>query len=189
MKIFENGLSKELCSDIFDWATSYYYGIKDKHPLGFPNPITTKTNASWDPQIIKDSSPVIIYFPPDEIIQKIKEEFVGLKVASADEALQIMVYLWTPGSYIPLHSDGFAQTDRKVFTSYINPEWSLQEGGTFNYLDKDDNEWKILVPSQGLLVYNDNNEMHYTTPVEKGSLRISLQIFTRTVPPTSSAKK
>lgn len=179
MKIFENGLSKELCSDIFDWATSYYYGIQDLHPLGFPKPITTKTNASWDDRIVKDSTPVIIYFPPDEIVDKIKEEFIGLEVASADDALQIMVFVWTPGSYIPMHSDGFAETDRKVLTSYMNPKWSLEDGGTFNYLDKDAKEWKVLVPSQGLLVYNDNNELHHTTPVSKGSLRVSLQIFTR----------
>jgi hypothetical protein len=180
MKIFESGLSKELCSDIFNWATSYYYGIQGAHPLGFPKPIVTKTNASWDPKIVKDSRPVIIYFPPDEIVKKLKEEFVRLDIVSMNDALQIMVFLWTPGAYIPLHSDGFAETDRKVFTSYINPKWSLEDGGTFNYLDKNDNKWKVLVPSQGLLVYNDDNEKHYTTPVSEGSLRVSLQMFTRT---------
>ena len=179
MKTFENGLSKELCSDIFNWAITYYYGLENRHPLGFPMPIVTKSNASWDPSIIKDSKPVIIYFPPDEIVKKIKEEFVELNVIeSMDEPLSVMVYVWTPGSYIPLHKDGLAQTDRKVFTSYLNPKWSVENGGIFNYLDKNDNQWKILVPSQGLLVYNDDNELHCTTPVHEGNLRISLQMFT-----------
>jgi Rps23 Pro-64 3,4-dihydroxylase Tpa1-like proline 4-hydroxylase len=82
-----------------------------------------------------------------------------------------------------LHADGLAQTDRKVFTSYLNPKWSVENGGNFNYLDKNDNQWKILVPSQGLLVYNDNDEQHYTTPVHEGNLRISLQMFIPTFYP------
>jgi hypothetical protein len=181
MKTFENGLSKELCSDIYNWAISYYAGRENLHQLGFPMPVVTKSNASWNPDIVKDSKPVIIYFPPDEIVKKIKEQFVELKVIdSINEDMSVMVFLWTAGSYIPLHSDGNANDHRKVFTSYLNPEWSVEYGGIFNYLDKNDNQWKILVPSQGLLVYNDTDEPHFTTPVNEKNLRVSLQIFTLT---------
>ena len=179
MKMFPNGISQNLCKEISAWAETYIYG-KPNHPLGFPNPVKTMTNLAWQDYIIKDSKPVIIYFLPDEIIKKIKEELIEMKLIDAlDAHLHAMVYVWTPGSYIPLHEDGFADNDRKVFTVYLNGQWSIEDGGTFNYLDKDDEQWKVLVPKQGLLVYNDNNELHYTTVSNEGKVRISLQMFSQ----------
>jgi Rps23 Pro-64 3,4-dihydroxylase Tpa1-like proline 4-hydroxylase len=177
MKIFPDGISLSLCKEIYDWAETYIYG-KPNHPLGFPNPVKTMTNLAWQDSIIKDSKPVIIYTLPNEIIKKIKEELIKLKlIGGLDENVGAMVYVWTPGSYIPLHQDGFADKHRKVFTVYLNEHWSIQDGGTFNYLDKNDRQWKMLVPKQGLLVYNDNNEGHYTTVSNEGRIRISLQMF------------
>jgi|688.fasta_scaffold1061680_1 hypothetical protein len=177
MKTLQNGISPELCKELYEWAGTYIYG-KSTHPLGFPNPVKTTTNSSWNNSIIKDSKPVIIYFPPDEIALKVKEELMVLGLVDMTENLSTMVYVWTSGSYIPMHEDGFSDTDRKVFTAYLNEKWSIQDGGTLNYFDKDDQQWKVLVPEQGMLVYNDNNEKHYTTVSNDGKLRVSLQMFT-----------
>ena len=177
MKMFPNGISLNLCKEICEWAETYIYG-KPGHPLGFPNPVTTMTNLAWPDSIIKDSKPVIIYMLPNEFIEKIKKELAEIKLINGlDGYLHPMVYVWTPGSYIPLHEDGFADNDRKVFTVYLNEQWSIENGGTFNYLDKNDEQWKVLVPQQGLLVYNDNNELHYTTVSNEGRIRISIQMF------------
>jgi hypothetical protein len=173
MKIFPNAISPELCEEIYGWAETYIYG-QSTHQLGFPNPVKTMTSISWDDSITKDSKPVIIYFPPEEITLKLKEEIMVLGLVDETDYLSAMVYVWLPGSYIPIHEDG---TDRKVFTAYLNEKWSIQDGGTLNYLGKDDQDWKVLIPEQGTLVYNDNNEKHYTTISHNNKLRISLQIF------------
>jgi len=178
MKTFTKAISPELCKDIYSWTESYLYGKGGVHPLGYPNPVNTMTNLAWNNAIIKDSKPVIIYFLPHQMTEQIKQELleVGL-LGSLQENLLVMVYVWTPGSYIPMHEDGFSYTDRKVFTSYLNEEWSIEDGGLFHYLDKEDTTWKSIVPEQGLLVYNDNNEKHYTTVAHEGKIRISLQMF------------
>jgi hypothetical protein len=176
MKIFTDAISPELCEELCKWAKTYIYG-KEGHHLGFPNPVKTMTNAAWNDSIIKDSKPVIIYFVPDEIIVKIKEELIKLDLITLNQDLVAMVYVWTPGSYIPIHEDGFADTNRKVFTAYLNQDWPIENGGLLHYFSKDANEWKIVKPDQGLLVYNDNNEQHYTTVSHEGHTRISLQMF------------
>jgi Rps23 Pro-64 3,4-dihydroxylase Tpa1-like proline 4-hydroxylase len=178
MKTFTNGISSDLCKDIYAWAETYIYGKAQVHPLGYPNQVNTMTNLAWNKTIIKDSKPVIIYFLPNQITEKIKQELIDLGLlGSLQENLSAMVYVWTPGSYIPIHEDGFSDTDRKVFTAYLNEDWSIEDGGLFHYLDKEDATWKSIVPEQGLLVYNDNNEKHYTTVAHEGKIRISLQMF------------
>jgi hypothetical protein len=178
MKTFTNGIGSDLCKDIYSWAESYIYGKEGIHPLGFPSPVNTMTNLAWDRQIIKDSGPVIIYFLPHSMVEDIKKELVSLGVlGSLQEQLSAMVYVWTPGSYIPMHEDGLSDRDRKVFTAYLNQEWSIEDGGLFHYLDKEDSIWKSIVPEQGLLLYNNNNEKHYTTVSHEGKIRVSLQMF------------
>jgi hypothetical protein len=177
MKTFANGISSDLCKYIYAWAETYIYGKAHFHPLGYPEPVQTTTNLSWDETIIKDSKPVIVYFLPNKITTQIKQELLDLKlINSLEENLSAMVFVWTPGSYIPIHQDN-SETDRKVFTVYLNDDWSIEDGGLFHYLDKDENIWKSVVPEQGLLVYNDNNEKHYTTVTHEGKIRISLQMF------------
>jgi len=60
---------------------------------------------------------------------------------------------------------------------HLNQDWPIENGGLLHYFSKDANEWKIVKPDQGLLVYNDNNEQHYTTVSHEGHTRISLQMF------------
>ena len=179
MRTYENGLSKEFCNELMYWGMSYVFARGDIHPLGFPNPVVTKTNRSWQPHIIKDSKPVFIYELHDDLKEKLKVELTSLGIFNPDTMshLSAMVYIWTPGSYIPLHEDGFAETDRQVMTAYLNETWGVEKGGLFLYLDKNDDSWKVLIPHQGFLVYNDKNELHCTTPVNEGDLRGSLQIF------------
>jgi hypothetical protein len=178
MKTFTKGISQEICKDIYLWAETYLYGKGGVHPLGYPNPVNTMTNFGWPETVIKDSKPVIIYFLPDKMVTDIKQELIELKLLdSLEENLSVAVYIWTPGSYIPMHEDGYSDTNRKVFTAYLNQKWSIEDGGLFHYLDKSDNQWKSVVPEQGLLVYNDNNEKHYTTVSHGGKIRFSIQMF------------
>jgi hypothetical protein len=177
MKTIENGIDKLLCDELIFWASSYFYG-KDLHPSGWPNPVKTETNFSWHPSIVKDSRPVIIYEVNTALKEKIKKNlFEKNLISDVLKNLSPMVYVWTPGSYIPLHTDGGLDQDRQGFTAYLNKEWSVEYGGLFNYLSKKDNIWKTLLPHQGFLVYNDENEAHFTTPVHEGNIRFSLQIF------------
>jgi hypothetical protein len=50
-------------------------------------------------------------------------------------------------------------------------------GGLFCFKNSQTGEVETLVPEQGMLVYNNADEPHYTTPVEHGHFRYSVQIF------------
>lgn len=178
MQIFKKGLSEQLSNKILLWALSYYHGKSDISQKGYPNPVVTFTNAAWlnSPQkIIKDSKPVIIYFLEDSYKQEVLEELKKIDVLTGDESeVNMLVNCWTPGSYIPLHTDG-DKNFRKAITIYLNTNWDLSNGGTFHYLES--GEVKTVVPEQGLVIFNDNDLAHYTTPVHEGHLRVSLQIW------------
>lgn len=176
MKIYDQALSKGLCDELYNFGLSYFFA-KEISPHGFPRPVVTKTNYAWSPDIVKDSKPVVIYFVEGDLKARVVWELVELGVFTNDDEVSPMVYVWTPGSYIPQHNDGNAHDDRKTVTAYLNPSWDVRFGGMYHYLDKNSNKWEMLIPKQGLLVYNDQDEAHYTTPVNENWLRVSLQMF------------
>ena len=178
MQIYNNGISKELCSEIYDWAQSYVFGKPDLHPEGYPNPVVTRTNYSWHQSLMQDISPVIIYSLTDKLSAKLNSQISNLGLIDKSYTDFVpMVFVWTPGSYIPTHNDGSAENVRKVFTLYLNEEWSANMGGLFCFTNSQTGEVETLVPDQGMLVYNNADEPHYTTAVEPGYFRYSVQVF------------
>jgi hypothetical protein len=177
MKTYEDGLSKSLCAEIRSWVGSYIFHRENDHPEGFPQPVVTFTNYAWPEYIVRNSAAVIIYMLPETMTKVLRDELILLNIIEKNESITPMVYAWTPGSYIPIHKDGAAHKDRKVVTAYLNDEWSEDMGGLFNYQSKATGKTEVLTPHEGFLVYNDEDEVHFTTPVKPGYLRLSLQIF------------
>ena len=179
MKIYKNGLSKELCEELALFGYSYFIGNDTLSSYGFPNKVVTKTNHSWNSNIVHESAPVIVYYTPDELTNKIRKEFQDLGMLSGNEYdVGSMVYIWTEGSYIPAHTDKQeGNPNRVVCTTYLNPEWNVSQGGTFHYQNHGSEEWHTLIPELGTIAFNDNLSVHYTTPVIGKTLRITLQFF------------
>ncbi len=179
MKIYKNGISDSLSNDLYSFGFSYFFGDEKISEYGYPNKVITKTNYSWNNKIVEESKPVIIYLLPDELKNKVCEELKELGVLSGAEfGIGSMIYVWTEGSYIPAHKDKNEDSpNRIVCTIYLNPEWEISNGGTFNYKEIDSEEWKMIVPERGTVVFNDKPEVHYTTPVIGKIPRITLQFF------------
>lgn len=179
MQIYKNKLSKELSNELYFFGLSYILGDDKLSQYGYPNKVMTKTNYSWNERIIQESKPVLIYVIPGEITSKICKEFKDLGILSGNEYnIGSMIYVWTEGSYIPKHTDKDEKnTNRIACTAYLNPEWDLSKGGTFHYQETESKEWKMIIPEQGTIVFNDKLEAHYTTPVIGKTFRISLQFF------------
>jgi hypothetical protein len=176
MKIYDDGLTKELCDELATFALSYIFGRSDISKLGFPNLVKTRTNYCWEKDVIGGTSLVNIYHLENELLNKLWFELKELKILEENDELEAMVYVWTPGSYIPIHNDN-TMDNRKVLTSYLNEIWDISYGGMFHYKNKDTDKWEMVEPKQGLLVFNDGYEPHFTTPVLGENLRVSLQMF------------
>ena len=176
MKIFDKGLSENLCDELYNFGVSYYYGSTISK-FGYPNKVLTTTNMSWPQDVIDSSSITIIYTVPTDLCKLISDELVDLGIIDEKDKVSASVYLWTPGAYIPPHNDGNPGDSAKAITVYLNKQWDIKYGGTFHYKDKALQEWKSITPKRGLLVYNDNFDWHYTTPVLGNNLRVSLQMF------------
>ena len=174
MKIFDKGLSESLCDELYNFGMSYYYGSTISE-YGYPNQVLTTTNMSWDQNVIDDSTITLIYMVPKPLCDLISNELTNLGIIDKKDEVSATVYIWTPGAYIPPHNDGKPGNQYKAITVYLNKEWDIRYGGTFHYKDQD--EWKSITPKRGLLVYNNNFDWHYTTPVLGKNLRVSLQMF------------
>ena len=114
------------------------------------------TNA-WQPNIIHESAPVIIYDLNDaDILLKPLKEVIDI------EPDHFMIYYWPVGSYIPWHNDG----DKNLTaTLYCNRYWNRNWGGLFLYEEGD----KILaeVPEWNKLIIQTDKDWHSTTSVTK----------------------
>lgn len=176
MKIFDKGLSQTLCDELYNFAMSYIYASEVSR-FGYPNPVVTTTNMSWPENVRDHSHIVIIYEVPLSLCGLIAEELLSLDIIGQNDYVSGSIAVYTPGAYIPPHNDGKPGYDIKPITVYLNKEWSIQHGGLFHYKDEEAEEWKIITPERGLLVYNDKFEWHYTTPVLGNNLRVSLQMF------------
>ena len=176
MKIYDKGLSDSLCEELYNFAMSYYHA-SEISKFGYPNPVVTTTNMSWPEGVREHSHIAILYIVPDLLCDLISDELIDLGIIKKGDAVGAQVTLFTPGSYIPPHKDGKVGDSRKPITAYLNQEWSINNGGMFHYKDEQTQEWKIITPKRGLLVYNDKFEWHYTTPVLGNNLRVTLQMF------------
>ena len=114
---------------------------------------------SWQPNIIHESTPVMVYDMLDgtDMLLKRLKEILDIK-----NDVVFMIYYWPVGSYIPWHNDSRA---RFTATLYCNRSWDRNWGGLFLYEEGD----KILaeVPEWNKLIVQTNKEWHSTTSVTK----------------------
>ena len=68
-------------------------------------------------------------------------------------------------------------------TIYMNETWHPNNGGWFNWQDKQTEEWKTILPQRNLMVVNDTLEYHLVTPVAHDTpiSRFTIQIWDLTL--------
>jgi hypothetical protein len=115
------------------------------------------TNA-WQPDIIQESTPVMIYdlHDADILLKPLKE------VIDIEGKVNFAIYYWPVGSYISWHNDGHASFTATV---YCNRYWDRDWGGLFLYEEQD----KIFaeVPEWNKLVVQTDKDWHSTTSITK----------------------
>ena len=141
--------------------------------LEVPSPATFRTNYTWwQPNIIHQSSAVLVYDVVEENVIKILDDaFIGQFGRNPG---QYMFYYWTNNSFIPWHEDGHV---KNAGTLYLNNEWNRDFGGLYLY-ETSENEMKALLPTRNTFVLQHNHTMHATTPTYPGTpFRVSVQMF------------
>ena len=136
---------------------------------------TFGTNAWWNPNIVKDSFPVLIHgiYKDSELFAKVREQ-IEKKIKLAVKDHDIMIYYWTRFSYIPWHED---QNYEGALTVYLNEEWQPDWGGYFLYEDNKQ-EIRAILPKRNFGLLQQGGIRHSTTPVNfDGGMRISIQVF------------
>jgi hypothetical protein len=182
MKVFHNQLDAGICKNICDFALDQLLSSNFNK-----TPVRMWSNFAWPRHIVKDSTAVFIFVTPQEFLNEIqsclerlsifdsRKDFPFINEENPNYCSLCLIYVWTPHSYIPVHSDGM---HRKTVTIYCNDMWSPEKGGILQWFDPEKNAWQELVPACGTVVFNDQDEKHATTPVlTQGEFRISLQIF------------
>ncbi len=132
-------------------------------------------NAWWDPNIVKDSFPVLIHsiYKESELFALTRDQ-IEKKTKLSVKDHDIMIYYWTRFSYIPWHED---QNYEGTLTVYLNDEWQPDWGGYFMYEDKKGDVHAIL-PKKNFGLLQQGGIKHCTTPVNfDGGMRISIQVF------------
>ena len=117
------------------------------------------TKDIWQPSIIQESTPVMIYDMSDGtdiLVQKLKE------IIDIKNFVNFMIYYWPMGSYIPWHNDAHASC---TATLYCNRYWHRDWGGLFLYEEGDN--ILAVVPEWNKLVVQTNEDWHSTTSVTK----------------------
>lgn len=173
MKIYKNVLSPEFAKKLYTFATDIVSG---KH---YQEDLAVWTNFAWDKQIVKDSAPVLCIRIPKTTSKKLEEELQrsGIFDPQTDKPLyeHALIYVWFKNSYIPCHEDGHAS---KAVTIYLNENWDYNEGGLFQWLDSETNEWKIIFPNFNTAVVNNSGLPHGITPVKSDTqFRVTVQTF------------
>ena len=113
---------------------------------------------SWGPNIIHESTPVMVYDlnDADILLERLKEIIV------IERKVNFMIYYWPVGSYIPWHNDSHVSFTATV---YCNRYWDRSWGGLFLYEEED----KILaeVPEWNKLIIQTDKDWHSSTSVTK----------------------
>ena len=107
------------------------------------------------------------------IYGQLKREIAAHIPYEGTDPLNMMFYVWTPGSGINWHQDG----PRFTATLYLNDVWQMKDGGLF--LFKEDGETKAFNPQANTLNVNTKDLEHMVTTIapEPEQLRYSVQIF------------
>ena len=133
------------------------------------------TNAWWNPDIVKDSFPVLIHtiHKDSELFAKVREQ-IEKKTKFFVQDHDVMIYYWTRFSYIPWHAD---QGYDGALTVYLNEEWHPDWGGYFLYEDNKQ-EIRAILPKRNFGLLQQGGIRHSTSPVNfDGGMRISIQVF------------
>lgn len=135
----------------------------------------TINKVRWEDEIVKESTPVKIYYANDDniIINKVREEITNKTGWIADGPM--MLYFWSVGSYIPWHNDGATKAG---FTLYLNDFWDKDWGGLFLYEYGVDDTIIGITPEENIAVLQEYNVDHAITTINKdANVRITLQTF------------
>jgi hypothetical protein len=133
-----------------------------------------KTNYSWDEDIVGVSNPVLVTMVSDEIAKLVFDSLIQKGIIDTADNLVCLNYIWTHGSYIPIHTDSGHEFS---MTIYLNPEWIVDWGGLFLYEDTD-GTYRAIVPKFNTAVLNSEATPHTVTLVANNSPpRVTLQLF------------
>lgn len=173
MKIYSNILNPEFAKKLYNFGIDIVNGKHQEENL------TVWTNFAWDKKIVGDSAPVLCIRIPKIMADELQEELysAGIFDPKTDEPLYLhaLLHIWFKNSYIPSHEDSHVS---KAVTIYLNEKWDYNEGGLFQWLDSETNEWRAIVPSFNIGIVNNSGLLHGTTPVKSETqFRITVQTF------------
>ena len=165
----------KIYKDFFDPDCLKYIEESIEKSKNGANLRTSYPTNNWVPNIIQESTPVIVYdmHDTDMLLKRLKE------VIDIKKPVNFMIFYWPTGSYIPWHSDSHVKV---TATLYCNRVWDRDWGGLFLYEEGD----RILaeVPEWNKLVVQTKSTWHSTTSVVKPyyfpngpSMRTTIQIF------------
>lgn len=133
-----------------------------------------KTNYAWSQDVVGVSNPVLIVTLPEDETKAVCDALIKKGVIESDEGVVCMNYIWTRGSYIPLHND---KNYDFAMTIYLNPEWHINWGGLFLYQDID-YSFRAVVPSFNTAVVNLAAVPHAVSIIGNDAPpRVTLQLF------------
>ena len=133
-----------------------------------------KSNINWGDNIVKNSSLVLAYEINKENLNYIKSKFIELNNKFKDKEIVGHFYIWTKGSYIPMHNDSNYEYG---CTIYLNKYWNIDWGGL--YIWKENDKLNIEKPEFNKLIINKGNTKHGTTLLNYNvpEERLTIQIF------------
>jgi len=129
----------------------------------------------WQPLLnLNSTGSVLISEPSDKIKTEILSELKNNLPEYSD--IHIKYHLWQKGSAISCHSD---EQYKFGATLYLNKFWEINWGGIFVWKPKDSDIMKAIAPTHNTLVLNDQNEMHFVTPLAytTDNFRATIQFF------------
>lgn len=137
-----------------------------------------QSSAHWSGDLIRDSQPVGISAPFSETpaaLLPIESALRQLKTFDLEAPCSLLVYDWSPGSFIPWHDDGHVEA---AFTLYLTEEWDPEWGGQYLSAEPGKEDYGVwFAPKKNRLILNRNN-MHRTVATSPVSgRRLAVQGF------------
>lgn len=163
MKIFENSFPIDLLNRI------------QKESIQLREETIWRSNLTWDKNIVKSSSLVLIRHLNETDTAQLKKRMLELGVIDSEPDLtfRAMTYLWSNLSYIPWHLD---KNWIGAATLYLNSNWDPDWGGYLMWEDQDGIH--ASPPEFNRMAVNNSNVKHSTSLTTKDAdLRETIQMF------------
>jgi Rps23 Pro-64 3,4-dihydroxylase Tpa1-like proline 4-hydroxylase len=148
VEVFNNTLSESLIKEVKDHVRS-----SEAHKSNY---------TSWDPSVIKNSSPILVFSVPDSLKNKIITELSKNFDINKNNDVAITYCYYTKFSYIPWHED---QNYTQAITIYMNEYWDIDWGGYFAY--EINNKIECIKP-------NYNTSVKIETPLSHAVFSVSI---------------